>query len=319
MHYRTYTSSSLEEGSSILNREWSAHSVTLARGEALRLRFSIRNLTDDVSVSQLAYGASALVRPEERAEVLLVKMPQAGSGVASYAWGNNALDGRHYGLVDVRRVRQLQCSPQLDALVLRVRISRLLAWLEQALGRKPVRELVFRPSIDEGTPAWAAWAPVAAALEALQCHPQGDVPAPALKALEEMAVATMLLALPNSYSDELRRPATPAAPRHVRLAEELVQRSLTRAVSVEEMARHAQVSVRTLFDGFRQFRQTTPAAYVRQARLAAAREDLRKGHDSVAAVARRWGFLHAGHFAAQYQRQHGETPAQTLRSFSSTP
>lgn len=318
MPYRSYTSSSLEEGSNILNREWSAHRLTLTPGQSLRMRFSIRTLSPDMSVSQLAYGASALVFPQERAEVLLIQMPCAGSGLASYSWGNKPLDERHYGLVDVRRVTQVQCSAQLDALVLRIRLSRLEAWLEQALGRKLVRELIFQPSIEAGTPSWHAWAPVAAALRALQRNPESELPPLALKALEEMVVSTLLLALPNSFSEDLRHPATPAAPRHVRVAEEFVQRSLPHPITVEEIAREAQVSVRTLFDGFRQFRQTTPAAYVRSARLAGAHEDLLRGDDSVADVARRWGFLHAGHFAAQYQRQYGEAPAMTMRLHSST-
>jgi len=318
MQYRRYTSSSLEEGSSILNREWSAHRLTLSPGQSLRLRFSIRNLSPDISVSQLAYGASALVRPQERAEVLLVQMPRAGSSLVSYASGSNMLDERRYGLVDVRRVTQVQCSAHLDALVLRVRVSRLMSWLEKALGRKPVRDLVFHPSIEAGTPSWYAWEPVAAALEALHRNSETELPTPTLKALEEMVISTLLMALPNSYNEDLQKPPFPAAPRHVRLAEEFIQRSLTQPITVEEIAQHAQVSVRTLFDGFRQFRQTTPAAYVRQTRLAATRDDLLRGNGSVSEVARRWGFLHPGHFAAQYQRQYGESPAKTLRFHSLT-
>jgi AraC-like DNA-binding protein len=316
--YRSYTSSSLEEGSSILNREWSPHRLILTPGQSLRMRFSIRTLSPDMSVSQLAYGTPTRVFPQERAEVLLVQMPCAGSGLASYSWGNKSLDERHYGLVDVRRVTQVQCSGELDALILRIRLARLEAWLEQALGRKPVRELVFQPSIEAGTPSWHAWAPVAAALGALQRNPESELPSAALRALEEMVLSTLLLALPNSYSEDLRRPPNAAAPRHIRRAEEFVQRTLPHPVTVEDIAREAQVSVRTLFDGFRRFRQTTPAAYVRSARLAAAHEDLLRGEDSVANVARRWGFLHAGHFAAQYQRQYGEAPAMTMRLHSST-
>jgi transcriptional regulator GlxA family with amidase domain len=60
--------------------------------------------------------------------------------------------------------------------------------------------------------------------------------------------------------------------------------------------------------------QTTPAAYVRAARLAAARADLQRGHGSVGDVAARWGFPHAGHFAVLYRRQYGEAPARTVRA-----
>ena len=80
MQSRTYRSNSLVEGSSILNREWSRHQVLVHGGGKLRLRFSIRSITPDLSLSALAYGASATVRPEDRAAVLLLQMPRVGTG-----------------------------------------------------------------------------------------------------------------------------------------------------------------------------------------------------------------------------------------------
>ena len=36
--------------------------------------------------------------------------------------------------------------------------------------------------------------------------------------------------------------------------------------------------------------------------------------DTVAAIAARWGFAHAGRFAIQYRDQYGRSPSTTLRS-----
>jgi transcriptional regulator GlxA family with amidase domain len=154
---------------------------------------------------------------------------------------------------------------------------------------------------------------VAAALDMLQRSSLADFPAPAMAAMERMVLSTLLLAQPHNHSAALLKPAPQIAPRHVRRAEEFIHANLARAPATEEIARHAQVSVRTLFDGFRAFRQTTPAAYVRSARLAAVRAELQRSADSVADIAQRWGFQHPGHFAAQYRRQFGEAPAATRR------
>lgn len=313
MQSRTYRSDSLSEGARILNREWSRHQLSVPRGDALRLRFSIRDITPHMSLSALAYGAPATVRPQDRAEVLLLQMPRAGNGIASYAGGNTPMDHAHYALIDVPHVAQVHYSRDLDVLVLRIAQSQLMAQLEELLGHRPADALRFEPGMARGTGAWAAWEPVAAALDMLQRSSLADFPAPAMAAMERMVLSTLLLAQPHNHSAALLKPAPQIAPRHVRRAEEFIHANLARAPATEEIARHAQVSVRTLFDGFRTFRQTTPAAYVRSARLAAVRAELQRSADSVADIAQRWGFQHPGHFAAQYRRQFGEAPAATRR------
>lgn len=314
MQCRTYQSRSLEESSGILNREWSRHRVALPNpSEDVRLRFSIRPLGAHTSLSSLAYGASVLVQPEERAKVLLLQMPRAGSGLVSYGWGQSPLDARRYALIDVQQVAQVHYGAQLDMLVLRIGVPRLMEQLASLLGRMPKEDIVFAPHLVQGSASWDAWAPVAAALEALQRNPQADIPGQSLAALENLALTTLLLAQPSNYLDELRRPRRAAAPRQVRAAEEFIHANLHRALATEEIARHAGVSVRALFDAFREFRNATPAAYARRARLEGARRELEQGTHCIAEVAGRWGFPHAGHFAAQYRRHFGESPAQTAR------
>ena len=292
MPARVYRSNSPTESACILNAEWSRHHVAIGRGDDWRLRFSIRPITPQVSLSTLAYGARATVRPDERADVLLLQMPRLGTGLVSHSGSGSApMDRDHFALVDVRRVAQVQCSAELDVLVLRIDRARLMACLQTHLHRKPEHDLVFDPVMARGSRAWMAWAPIGAALDALQRSPLDDFPVATLQALEEMAVSTLLLAQPNTYSDALSRPVPPIAPRHVRKAEAFVQANLHRPLPTLEIARHAEVSIRALFDGFRAFRHKTPAAYVREARLDRVREDLLRGTDSIAAVAQRLGLL----------------------------
>lgn len=313
MQCRTYQSASLDEGRRILSQEWSRHALALPRGDALRLRFSIRSLTPDTSLSRLAYGAPVQVRPEERADVLLLQMPLGGSGLVGYAWGSQPLDADHYALIDVPQVSQVLYSGALDMLVLRIRKARLQAQLAQALGRRPERPLVFEPRLARGSAAWEAWQPVVATLGALQYRPEVHYPQGALDAIETLALETLLHSQPHNHTQALQRPGRAPAPRHVRLAEDYIHAHLAQPLATAEIARHAGVSVRALFDAFRRFRGTTPAAYVREARLAAAREELLRSLLDVAEVARRWGFAHAGHFSEQYRRRYGETPQQSRR------
>lgn len=314
MQSRSYQTTSLDEGLHILGREWSRHHIGVSDGGRLHLRLSIRSVTPDVSLSSLSYGARVMIRPEERADVILLQMPRSGIGQASHASINTRLDASHYGLIDVKHVALVHCSTDYDALVLRIRKARLMDFVAQTLGREPDHELVFEPGIAAGTPAWTAWAPVAAALESMARQPDADYPDIAMTGLESMILSTLLLTQPNSYREALLRPPKAIAPRHVRRAEAFIHANLDRVVTTEEMAQQAGVSIRALFDGFRHFRGVTPSLYARNARLDAARADLLAGAEGVATVARRWGFQHTGHFAAHYQRRFGQAPGRTQRA-----
>ncbi|SFQ32873.1 AraC family transcriptional regulator [Variovorax sp. 770b2] len=314
MQSRNYRSDSLPEGNQILSSEWSRHRISVQHGHALRLRFSIRSITPSMSVSSLSYGAQAVVHPEERADVLLVQMPRSGFGRAQFDDASMPMDADNYALVHARSVAQVLYGREVDMLVLRIAMDRVNARLEEDLGRRLPKPLSFFRGMARGSQAWAAWAPVAATLAAVDASALRDFPAPAMAALEEMVLSTLLFAQPHSHSEALLRPRPAIAPRHVRRAEEFIHSNLHHATATAEIAAHAGVSTRALFDGFRRFRQTTPAAYVREARLAAARADLEGGRGNVREVAARWGFTHSGHFAVQYRRQYGEAPTHTLRS-----
>jgi AraC-like DNA-binding protein len=83
----------------------------------------------------------------------------------------------------------------------------------------------------------------------------------------------------------------------------------------ERVADHLGISLRSLQAGFRQWRETTPTAFLRQARLQLVRDDLlRSGPEAnVTTVALRHGFSHLGRFSAQYRSAFGEDPSATLR------
>ena len=86
------------------------------------------------------------------------------------------------------------------------------------------------------------------------------------------------------------------------------------ALSPQDIAQAAGVSVRTLHRGFQQFRDTTPMALLRAVRLEQAREKLLAGDaDSVTDAAGACGVTHLSRFAREYRRRFGETPSETLR------
>jgi AraC family ethanolamine operon transcriptional activator len=86
-------------------------------------------------------------------------------------------------------------------------------------------------------------------------------------------------------------------------------------LTVQEVCRAAGVSWRTLDYAFREHFGMTPKAYLTAMRLDGVRRELAPSNPpvKVADVANRWDFWHMGHFAADYRKQFGELPSETLR------
>jgi len=101
----------------------------------------------------------------------------------------------------------------------------------------------------------------------------------------------------------------------VRRAERFMTDNADTPITVSDVAAHLGVSLRSLQAGFRQWRNATPNAYLRQVRLQLVREELlRSAKDAnVTTVAMRHGFMHLGRFSAQYRATFGEGPSATLR------
>jgi AraC-like DNA-binding protein len=102
-----------------------------------------------------------------------------------------------------------------------------------------------------------------------------------------------------------------------RRAVEFLHAAASTPITVEDVARHAEVSTVELTRAFRSHAGTTPGAYLRELRLVAAHDDLVQGDpargDTVRGIALRWGMAHPGDFARRHRQAYGENPATTLR------
>jgi AraC-like DNA-binding protein len=102
----------------------------------------------------------------------------------------------------------------------------------------------------------------------------------------------------------------------VRLAVEYIHGHAHEPLSVSDVARASDLSVRGLQEAFQRVLDRTPMQYLREVRLRRAHDDLYQAdprRTSVADVAARWGFTHMGRFSGEYLRRFGEYPKQTLR------
>lgn len=97
---------------------------------------------------------------------------------------------------------------------------------------------------------------------------------------------------------------------------DFLKQRLEEPIALDDLAVVAGVRPRTLEAHFKTYLGTTPLGWVRRTRLARARQQLLASGDdaNVTGIANANGFTELGRFAAQYRKQFGELPSQTLKA-----
>ncbi|MGQ7296447.1 helix-turn-helix transcriptional regulator [Quadrisphaera sp. KR29] len=108
------------------------------------------------------------------------------------------------------------------------------------------------------------------------------------------------------------------APAVVRRAVAHIEAHADQPLTLTDIARASGVGPRALQLAFARHLGTSPMAHLRRARLQRAHEELQSADatagDTVAAVARRWGWTSPSRFSTAYRREFGVPPSGTLRT-----
>ncbi|MFC1740617.1 helix-turn-helix domain-containing protein [Pseudomonadota bacterium] len=108
---------------------------------------------------------------------------------------------------------------------------------------------------------------------------------------------------------------TPFRASVLRRALELINDTNQPPMSVSEICKTIGTSWSTLERAFAAEFGVSPKVYLQSRRLASVRQDLLKSEPDtlIVDIANCWGFWHMGRFAADYRKQFGELPSQTLQ------
>lgn len=268
-----------------------------------------------VSLNRLGYGQTVEIDAGRLDSFVLVMMPLAGH--ADVRCGAQRIRSSPVLASVVTPTQNLTQTLFVGCDQIMVRIDRALleTTCAQHLGH-PLREPVeFALGMEMSSAAGLSWQSLVAYLVA-----EVERGAPtlgsglAIAQIEHLLVTTLLTVQPNNYRDALLNPSQPIAPRHVRRVEEFIQAHADRELTIGDLAAHAKVSTSALFAGFREFRNTTPMAYLKSVRMQRVRDELQSvssADATVTIIAMRWGFHHLGHFAADYKNRFGECPSRT--------
>jgi AraC family ethanolamine operon transcriptional activator len=102
----------------------------------------------------------------------------------------------------------------------------------------------------------------------------------------------------------------------VKQAEDYLMANMDQPLTLKDLCTALHVSKSPLFCGFQELFGISPMAYLKVQRLHGVRRSLKVANpegNSVTAIAQRFGFWSAGHFARDYKQMFGELPSETIK------
>jgi AraC-like DNA-binding protein len=132
-----------------------------------------------------------------------------------------------------------------------------------------------------------------------------------------LAAVTMSTFPNTAIADPIPDDRNDHQPVLLRRAIEFIEANADRNISLGDITETVCLTPRAVQYMFRRHLDTTPLQYLRRIRLQHAHHELLaadRRHDSVSAIAARWGFMHTSRFAVFYRQTYGRSPHITLRS-----
>lgn len=313
-HWQDFTSNDVDQVQSSVSSMIKPHRLSLKKASQplqTRMRFA---QFGQISLVRLGYGADVRIQPDELAGFYLIQLPQYGQALVRCG-GEEVESSPKVATV-------LNPNAEID-MVWRANNEQLMLKIDRFLIEQLVRGmdmdvpdsgLVFPVKLEGHLSV--NWQLMMRYLVDCARHAESILQSPLLIAQLEQLAATTFLGVHSPLAPEKPRVQGRVLPKHIRLVENYLYEHADQVIRVEELAALAQISIRSLHAGFKEYCGISPMQYLRQIRLDRARTDLLQTEDattSVADVALRWGFMHQGRFSAEYKQRFGETPSQSLQ------
>jgi AraC-like DNA-binding protein len=268
-----------------------------------------------LGVGRMTYGGETIIDPDVMESFSLIQIPIRGREFIECD-GKRVLFEADQGVVLNAHARtRIQHMGGTEKIIIRVDNDVVRRQCQQHLGRTLQKDVEFKMEMALDTPDGRSLIQMLAWMCDVLSN-MDKLPPLLGTQLETTFVGVLLGCQPNNYSAELwEDKGHSLAPSFVKRVEQYIEEHAHEPISVGDLAEYAGVSSRSLFSGFRRFRNISPMHYLKEVRLRRVHDELLQAQASsgtVTAVAFRWGFSHLGHFTTDYKRRFGETPSETL-------
>lgn len=281
------------------------------------IRFDIRHLRiEKFAVTRMDLHGDMECRFNDNREQLLVFFPISGKAHFRIRDQDIASSPQTVVITPAKWLTEMRVEGSRHQIVVETSLPDLRGKLSTALARPLHESLKFQLTLPSDSSPGKAIASIVELLahglldtESLHQSPL------TIASLTEGFQSLLLEQVWHNYSDAMDRNVQLALPKHVEAAISFMQNHLAQPLTIEDIAAAVNVSSRTLQQSFKQFKNVTPMAYLKELRMQAVHRELEWAQPgiSVGEITRRWGFTHLGRFAAEYRERFGKAPSGTLK------
>ena len=311
-----FETNDLDEAREGVGKVFCAHKLEYLRPRRrLDMRQNVARV-GNLALSYITYGADVSIDPGRVSTFFLVHLIPAGRSEIHIGKRSLVGSANMGSVTSPTLAMRMRWSADCAHLVLKLDRAALERHLSALLGEIVTRPVEFDPELSLTSGPGGGFRRLINFVAAELDHDDSLLRSPlGIAGIEQTLMTALLATQPSNYSDALAKQASPATPRHVMRAEELIRSHPERPITVGDLIATSGVSARTLFEGFQRFRGTTPMALLRTVRLERVRAELETvpPSENIAGIAFKWGIVHLGRFARDYRRRFGELPSHTLR------
>lgn len=201
-------------------------------------------------------------------------------------------------------------------LVWRVRRDAVSRKLAALLGQTALPALDFKPEMHMASAQTAGLVGLLGCTLQNAAHAGPRTPAFLLEELEQALIVSLLSASEHNWRQALDAGVSPSTPWQVRRVEEYIEANWDKPFKIEDVVALTGSSARTIHRYFQRTRGYSPKEFLKQRRLAKARELLcsSEAPRTLIDVALACGFNDLSHFSRDFSRTFGEPPSAVRKA-----
>lgn len=271
----------------------------------------------DISVNALFYGIELELLAPETEEAYLFIITLSGSSLATQ--GDNNVAIKHGTIYVCNPTKKLKISLSHDNQQLVIRMPRINVenFLTSELNcslNKPLEFITEPLKLNTDVPSLYNF--IKSITTDLDQNPSAYNLAQTQKHVEHLLLSLLFVSIPHNYSDQYKSNKLNPAPYFIRRAEKYLLANIKENVNLQDIVQASGTSLRSLQNGFRNFRNTTPTAYLKDLRLEHTRAELLRAGQTkrtITDIAMTFGFMHLSKYSKYYKSRFGESPSETIR------
>jgi len=279
-------------------------------------------LRERVALSYIRLGMDIEIQPGPLRDFYLVQVPTQGYAEVGYGDSRFRIDQENWSIISPVQQMTIDWSKDCELLEVKIKRSALEAALAKLSGVKADSPIEFTPRFqDDRGRSGNLYQLLVYLCGQIEQESSRTKFSETYSQLESVILSMILESQDHNYSVAVRRPIEGGGhmpPRYINRAIQFIRSNADRSLRLDDIARAACASVRSLNAGFRKYEKTTPMEFLKSTRLDYVRAALQTSASpqdmTVTDAALRWGFNHFGRFAAEYKRRFDEHPSDTLRN-----